>query len=73
MAWYNNVKRIEEEELGKYPATTISVSECAKIDAIAAMVMDNGANAAVMNADQQLVGILTRQAVINVLVSRDQT
>ena len=54
------------------PDTTISVSECAKIDDIAATVMDNGGNAAVMNADQQLVGILTRQAVINVLVSRDQ-
>jgi len=49
---------------------TLSIPQEAKIDAIAATVMDGDGDATVVNADNQPVGLLTRQAVIDILVSR---
>ena len=51
--------------------TSITVTEMAKIDDIAATVMnDDVGDVTVINADDQVVGLLTRSAVIDVLVTR---
>lgn len=51
--------------------TTTSVSEHARIDDIATAVMDSGGDATVLNSDNKAIGVLTRQAVIDVLINRD--
>ena len=56
---------------GKFPQVTTTVGEHAKIDEIATDVMDSGGDAAVIDIDNQAIGVLTRQAVIDVLVNRN--
>ena len=50
---------------------TPSVSEHAKIDDIASIVMDSGGDATVVDRNEQVVGVLTRKAVVDVLVNRN--
>ncbi len=57
---------------GENRRTPVSVQEHAKIDDIASAVMDSGGDVTVIDADDHPVGILTRQAVIDVLVNREQ-
>ena len=55
---------------GEGSRTSVSVPEHAKIDDIAPEVMDSGGDVTVLDADDQPVGTLTRQAVIEVLITR---
>jgi glycine betaine/proline transport system ATP-binding protein len=55
---------------GEGGRTSVSVPEHAKIDDIAPEVMDSGGDVTVLDADDQPVGTLTRQAVIEVLITR---
>jgi len=50
--------------------TAISVPEHAKIDDIAPAIMDSGCDAMVVNANDQPIGVLSRKAVIDVLMNR---
>ena len=52
--------------------TSISVSEHAKINDIASVVLDYGGNVMVVNDNNQTIGILAHKVVIDVLVTRDQ-
>ena len=52
--------------------TSISVSEHAKINDIASVVLDYGGDVMVVNDDNQPIGILSHKVVIDVLVTREQ-
>ena len=58
---------------GNTGRTTISVSKHARIDDVATAVLDSGGDAAVVDNNNQAIGILTRQSVIDVLVNREET
>ncbi|MFT5112554.1 MAG: glycine betaine/proline transport system ATP-binding protein [Parasphingorhabdus sp.] len=49
---------------------TITVSKHSRIEDIATSVLDSGGDATVVNNDNQAVGTLTRQSVIDVLINR---
>ncbi|MEQ9491352.1 MAG: glycine betaine/L-proline ABC transporter ATP-binding protein [Alphaproteobacteria bacterium] len=51
-------------------SSSLSVPYDAKIDAIAARVIDSDGDVTVIDTDNQPVGMLTRQAVLDVLVTR---
>ena len=50
--------------------TPLSVAEHEKIDDIAPTVIDSGGDVTVVNTNGQATGVLTRQAVIDVLINR---
>tara|TARA_B100000795_G_scaffold268026_1_gene254118 strand:+ start:2963 stop:4027 length:1065 start_codon:yes stop_codon:yes gene_type:complete len=52
--------------------TSISVSEHAKINDIASVVLDYGGDVMVVNDNNQPIGILSHKVVIDVLVTREQ-
>jgi predicted transcriptional regulator len=49
---------------------SVSVQAQATVEEIAAEVMDSDADVIVRNADDQAIGVLTRQTVIDVLLNR---
>ena len=58
---------------GRIGRTSLSVAEHAKIDDIAPTVIDSGGDALVVDTNGQPTGILTRQAVIDVLINRRES
>ncbi|MBT3557018.1 MAG: betaine/proline/choline family ABC transporter ATP-binding protein [Rhodospirillales bacterium] len=67
-----SVKSIMTTSTSEAASTPVTVPEHAKVDDIAATVMDSGGSVAVVNASNRPVGLLTREAVVDVLVTRDQ-
>lgn len=67
-----SVKSIMTPYTSDSASTTVTVPEHAKIDDVAATVMDSRGGANVVDANNQPLGVLSREAVINVLVTRDQ-
>jgi len=67
-----SVKSIMTAYTSEDASTSVTVQEHAKVDDIAATVIDSGGNVIVVDADNQPVGILSSETVVDVLVTRVQ-
>lgn len=67
-----SVKSIMTANTTETISTSVTVPELSKVDDIAATVMDSGGDVNVVDANNQPVGVLSREAVVDVLVTRVQ-